>query len=46
MDTNKLSSVITEYKQNFKDRWKEEKYKWQAVKQFLIVWNTHPVERT
>lgn len=42
MDTNKLSSVIIEYKQNFKDHWKEEKYKWQSVKHFQIVWNANP----
>ena len=43
MDNLKIDQIITEYKQNFKERWEDEKYKWQAVKQFQIVWNTHPV---
>lgn len=43
MDNLKIDQIITEYKQNFKERWEDEKYKWQAVKQFQIVWNNHPV---
>lgn len=40
MDNQKLDQIIIQYKQIFKEHWKDEKYKWQAVKRFQDVWNS------
>lgn len=37
MNTSKLDEIIKEYKHTFHKRWKDEKYKWQAVEHFRIV---------
>ena len=35
----KLSAVITAYKEYFPNHWKDEKYKWEAIAHFQKYWN-------
>lgn len=39
IDIDKLNEILTEYKKIFKNRWNDEKYKWQAIKHFQSHWN-------
>ncbi len=39
IDYEKLKSVLEGYKKYFPEHWEDEKYKWEAVKQFQIHWN-------
>lgn len=39
IDIDKLNEILTEYKKHFKNRWNNEKYKWQAIKHFQSHWN-------
>ena len=34
----RLKSALTEYKKSFETRWKDEKYKWEAVQCFQVNW--------
>lgn len=34
IDIHKIVSIIKSYKQNFTKHWKDEKYKWEAVRHF------------
>lgn len=37
----KLINAIKEYKKVFKERWKDEKYKWEAIEHFKKHWDIH-----
>lgn len=37
----KLAEIISVYKENFSEHWKEEKYKWEAVQYFQKHWDIH-----
>lgn len=39
INVNRLSEIITSYKEQFSALWVDEKYKWEAVKQFQTYWN-------
>lgn len=39
INKQKLREVLTEYKQDFDQRWKSEKFKWEAIKQFQDNWD-------
>ena len=39
MDKNKFAEVLSEYKNEFSTRWKDEMYKWELIKQFQDNWN-------
>ncbi|MCD7854896.1 MAG: AAA family ATPase [Clostridiales bacterium] len=39
IDYEKLKPVLEGYKKYFPKHWKDEKYKWEAVKQFQTYWN-------
>ena len=39
MDLNKLQEIFENYKNNFNNRWEDEKYKWENIKQFQDNWN-------
>ena len=39
MDHDKLKLVIEGYKKDFKERWEDEKYKWEAIRHFQDHWN-------
>lgn len=39
IDTNKLRPILTGYKSYFPQHWKNEKYKWEAIKYFQDHWN-------
>ena len=39
INTNKLDAVIAGYKEYFPTHWKNEKYKWQAIKHFQDNWD-------
>ncbi len=38
---DKLINAIKEYKKVFKERWKDEKYKWEALEHFKNHWDIH-----
>ena len=35
----KLSAVLTAYKEYFSEHWKDEKYKWEAIAHFQKYWD-------
>lgn len=39
MNIEKLQQAIEQYKTDFPKRWKDEVYKWRAVKQFQVCWD-------
>ena len=39
VDSNKIASAINGYKQYFPKHWKDEKYKWEAIKHFQDNWD-------
>jgi len=39
IDRQSLDEVLTQYKENFPSHWKEEKYKWEAIKCFQDNWD-------
>ena len=39
IDTQKIVAIIESYKQYFPEHWKNEKYKWEAVKHFKDNWD-------
>lgn len=41
INREKLSSIISAYKDYFQEHWKDEKYKWEAVKHFQDHWDIH-----
>ena len=43
-DRKKLDEIITSYKNNFPKYWKDEKYKWEAVKHFQNYWNINATD--
>ena len=38
---DKLANTLTEYKNDFPDRWEDENYKWIAIKQFQDNWDSN-----
>lgn len=39
INAERITSAIEQYKQYFPNKWAEEQYKWEAVKQFQSSWN-------
>ena len=41
IDRQSLDEVLAQYKENFSSHWKEEKYKWEAIKCFQDNWDVN-----
>ena len=41
MDKTKFTEILSEYKRDFPQRWQDEMYKWQNIKQFQENWNAN-----
>ncbi len=44
INTEKLKNVVSYYKDDFLKRWKDEKYKWEAVKHFQDNWKINKTD--
>ena len=44
LDLERLKELLVQYKRNFSETWKEEKYKWEAVKCFQDNWDLNAAD--
>lgn len=44
INIDKLTDVISAYKEYFQEHWKNEKYKWEAIKQFHMNWDVNALD--
>ena len=44
LDLERLEELLVQYKRNFSETWKEEKYKWEAVKCFQDNWDLNAAD--
>lgn len=44
LDLERLKELLVQYKRNFSETWKEEKYKWEAVKCFQDNWDLNSAD--